>query len=81
MRVRKKRSVKLVMPKKRSKTKTLQDYCPKCHAFVIITKVSGYVTVAEHNTKRNVRFPPDRRGIHNEDRDAREAEEVRPGVP
>ena len=28
-----------------------------------------------------VRFPPDRRGIDNEDRDAREAEEVRPGVP
>jgi hypothetical protein len=25
--------------------------------------------------------PPDRRGIDNEDRDAREAEEVRPGVP
>jgi len=29
----------------------------------------------------HVRFPPDRRGIDNEDRDAREAEEVRPGVP
>ena len=28
-----------------------------------------------------LRFPPDRRGIDNEDRDAREAEEVRPGVP
>ena len=28
-----------------------------------------------------VRFPPERRGIHNEDRDAREAQEVRPGVP
>jgi uncharacterized protein (TIGR03083 family) len=28
-----------------------------------------------------LRFPPDRRGIHNGDRDAREAEEVRPGVP
>ena len=28
-----------------------------------------------------LRFPPDRRGIENEDRDAREAEEVRPGVP
>ena len=28
-----------------------------------------------------MRFPPDRRGIDNEDRDAREAEEVRPGVP
>lgn len=28
-----------------------------------------------------VRFPPDRGGIDNEDRDAREAEEVRPGVP
>ncbi|WP_223396546.1 multicopper oxidase family protein [Nocardioides rotundus] len=28
-----------------------------------------------------VRFPPDRRGIDNEDRDATEAEEVRPGVP
>ena len=29
----------------------------------------------------DVRFPPERRGIHNEDRDAREAQEVRPGVP
>ena len=29
----------------------------------------------------SMRFPPDRRGIDNEDRDAREAEEVRPGVP
>jgi site-specific DNA recombinase len=28
-----------------------------------------------------LRFPPDRRGIDNEDRDAREANEVRPGVP
>jgi len=28
-----------------------------------------------------MRFPPDRRGIDNEDRDAREADEVRPGVP
>ena len=28
-----------------------------------------------------LRFPPDRGGIDNEDRDAREAEEVRPGVP
>jgi hypothetical protein len=28
-----------------------------------------------------LRFPPDRRGIDNEDRDAREAEKVRPGVP
>jgi hypothetical protein len=27
-----------------------------------------------------VRFPPDRRGIDNEDRDARAQEEVRPGV-
>ena len=29
----------------------------------------------------SMRFPPDRRGIDNEGRDAREAEEVRPGVP
>lgn len=28
-----------------------------------------------------VRFPPERRGIHNEERDARDKEEVRPGVP
>ena len=27
-----------------------------------------------------VRFPPNRRGIDNEEHDAREAEEVRPGV-
>jgi transcription elongation factor Elf1 len=52
---RKKRSAKLVVPKKRPKTKTFQDYCPKCNAFVIITKVSGSLTVAEHNTKRNTR--------------------------
>lgn len=54
-RVRKKRSAKLVVPKKRPKTKTLQDYCPKCHVFVIITKVGGSLTMAEHNTKRNAR--------------------------
>ena len=52
---RKKRSAKLVVPKKRPKTKTFQDYCPKCKVFVIITKVSGSLTVAEHNTKRNAR--------------------------
>ena len=34
-----------------------------------------------HHRSHDVRFPPDRRGIHNEDRDAREADEVRPGVP
>ncbi len=28
-----------------------------------------------------LRFPPERRGIHNEERDARVKEEVRPGVP
>ena len=31
--------------------------------------------------RQRLRFPPERRGIHNEDRDAREAQEVRPGVP
>lgn len=30
---------------------------------------------------RSLRLPPDRRGIDNEDRDARDQEEVRPGVP
>lgn len=29
----------------------------------------------------DLRFPPERRGIHNEERDARVKEEVRPGVP
>ena len=33
------------------------------------------------NSFREGEVPPDRRGIDNEDRDAREAEEVRPGVP
>ena len=28
-----------------------------------------------------LRFPPERGGIHNEERDARDKEEVRPGVP
>jgi len=54
-RVRTKRSAKLAVPKKRQKTQTLQDYCPKCHVFVIITKVGGSLTMAEHNTKRNAR--------------------------
>lgn len=52
-RARKKRSANVAVPKKRPKTKTFQDYCPKCHVFVFMTKVSGTVTVAEHKTKRN----------------------------
>ena len=33
------------------------------------------------NGRLELRFPPGRGGIDNEDRDAREAKEVRPGVP
>jgi len=40
---------------------------------------TGY-TRAEHEA-HTLRFPPNRRGIDNEGHDAREAEEVRPGVP
>lgn len=39
------------------------------------------IEAADLEFNNEVRFPPDRRGIDNEDRDAREAEEVRPGVP
>ena len=35
----------------------------------------------EPRAGRPVRFPPERGGIHNEERDARDKEEVRPGVP
>ena len=35
---------------------------------------------ARGGLKAEVRFPPNRRGIDNEEHDAREAEEVRPGV-
>ena len=31
--------------------------------------------------EKALRFPPERGGIHNEERDARDKEEVRPGVP
>src|SRR5690606_29269091 len=42
---------------------------------------TGKGTNNYQNRYWGLRFPPDRRGIDNEDRDAREAEEVRPGVP
>ena len=48
----------------------------------IKTRADGYIVVVSGGTAHGVvRFPPERRGIHNEDRDAREAQEVRPGVP
>uniref|UniRef100_UPI00351A1115 N-6 DNA methylase n=1 Tax=uncultured Paracoccus sp. TaxID=189685 RepID=UPI00351A1115 len=49
------------------------------HQQAILDAYTGR-TDRDHVTKL-VRFPPDRRGIDNEDRDATEAEEVRPGVP
>ena len=51
-------------------------FAPCCIVFL----APSYLAVAVKN-RRWLRFPPDRRGIDNEDRDAREAEEVRPGVP
>ncbi|MDN4175795.1 hypothetical protein QWY28_22735 [Nocardioides sp. SOB77] len=41
----------------------------------------SWTPVVTGSADNSLRFPPDRRGIDNEDRDAREAEEVRPGVP
>ena len=45
--------------------------------------VAREFVAAHHHIKgfATLRFPPDRRGIDNEDRDAREAKQVRPGVP
>ena len=46
-----------------------------------VTATTVCTLALKHCARSRVRFPPDRRGIDNEDRDAREAEEVRPGVP
>jgi hypothetical protein len=43
--------------KKRPKVKATQDYCPKCHAFVVMTRRSGVTTVAEHVSKKGGRCP------------------------
>lgn len=41
--------------KKRSKGKHSQDYCPRCHAFVMMTTLDGVTTVAIHATKKGGR--------------------------
>lgn len=41
--------------KKRPKSKSTQEYCPKCHAFVVMTRLEGVTTVAEHQTKKGER--------------------------
>ncbi len=43
--------------KKRPKSKSTQEYCPKCHAFVVMTRFEGLTTVAEHTTKKGERCP------------------------
>ncbi len=50
--------------------------CPQCLADDGIWRITWRLP-----TTTVLRFPPDRRGIDNEDRDAREAKQVRPGVP
>lgn len=41
--------------KKRPKSKSTQDYCPKCHAFVVMTRFEGVTTIARHLTKKGER--------------------------
>ena len=50
-------------------------------AFVEFLGDGGQVGLGGRARGALVRFPPERGGIHNEDRDARDKEEVRPGVP
>ena len=41
--------------KKRPKSKSTQEYCPKCHAFDVMTRLEGVTTVADHQTKKGER--------------------------
>lgn len=41
--------------KKRPKSKATQEYCPKCHAFVVMTRLNGVTTIANHVTKKGER--------------------------
>ncbi|CAI9413250.1 hypothetical protein HIDPHFAB_01973 [Nocardioides sp. T2.26MG-1] len=41
--------------KKRPKSKLTQEYCPKCHAFVAMTRLEGVTTIAVHQTKKGER--------------------------
>jgi len=41
--------------RKRPKSKSTQEYCPKCHAFIVITSFEGVTTVSDHNTKKGER--------------------------
>jgi hypothetical protein len=41
--------------KKRPKTKYSQDYCPTCHAFVVMSKLNGLTTIADHVNKKGAR--------------------------
>jgi hypothetical protein len=49
------RSGQPVGRKKRPKAKVTQDYCPRCHVFVVMTRLSGVTTVADHLTKKGAR--------------------------
>lgn len=40
---------------KRPKSTATQDYCPKCHAFVVMTRLNGVTTVADHVAKKGGR--------------------------
>lgn len=42
---------------KRPKTKTLQDYCRRCRAFLVMKRTGDTVTVPEHNTTKGVPCP------------------------
>lgn len=35
--------------------RSTQDYCPKCHAGGVVTRVNGVTTVAEHRSKKGRR--------------------------
>ena len=44
-----------IQKKKRPKTKVTQDYCPKCHVFVVMTRLDGVTTIANHDAKKGGR--------------------------
>lgn len=74
---RKRRSSKPNVQKKLAKPKALEDYCPRCRAFVLMVKAGGKLTVAEHSAKRGGRCAMSGRSFKPRPQDKRDAMEFR----